>query len=212
MTHLLPRACIVWRGLPSPFPCLSLCVRLTSPGHNGEPQVLSREAFENNIRRVAAWKKEADMSTATGVKGILHIDSRSLRDKLVEVTAGALDDMKGALARRAAAFTAELLDEARAMIKWLDERPADLDGFAAYKRRYASSADAVATFDKRVEDVLGVQVGYPVTSASLGLEISLPMPEYALVVGATHCRTARKVLCARSSWACTASSSCMITS
>jgi hypothetical protein len=146
-------------------------------------QVLSREEFESNIRRIAGWKKEAESSAATGVKGILHIDSRSLRDGLVEFTARALDDMKGALARRAAAFTAELLDEARGLMKWLDERPSDLDGFAAFKRRYASAGDTIASFEKQKDDVLGVKDkagGAVVKKEQLGMYGLLKLHEYKL--------------------------------
>ena len=106
---------------------------------------------------MSVWKKDAESTTTTGVKGVLHVESRSLRDSLTQVTNGALDDMKSALAKRAAAATAELLDEARTQIKWLDERPDDLDSFAIYKERFQNSRDRFVSFHSRLEDLLGKQ-------------------------------------------------------
>ena len=142
-------------------------------------QVLSRDEFDSNIKRITGWKKDSEGTTASGVKGVLHIDSRSLRDGLVEVTAGALDDMKSALAKRAASATAELLSEARANIKWLDERPTDLDDFARYKAEFPNVEASVKTFYVRMEDVVGKQdkAAHDGSAASKGKDARVGMYE-----------------------------------
>lgn len=120
-------------------------------------KVLSRDEFEKSIRQMSGWRKDAESTSATGVRGVLHVDSRALRDSLVQVTHTVLDDMKSALARRAALATLELLDEARGHIKWLDERPDDLDRFAAYKKRFAESKGVLKAFDGKVDELVGKQ-------------------------------------------------------
>ncbi|RHY05497.1 hypothetical protein DYB25_001425 [Aphanomyces astaci] len=92
-------------------------------------------SLKADMLQIATWEKELEKMRAGQTIGILHVESRKLKQNLIPMTAAKLDAMKGLVKDQARAKCKLQLSEYKQRIQMLSQRPQHLKEFAAHVER-----------------------------------------------------------------------------
>ncbi|KAL2622255.1 hypothetical protein R1flu_002460 [Riccia fluitans] len=92
--------------------------------------------YREELARQREWRIDLEKMRTANVVGILHVDSRSLRNTLVPITVRTLELIKGLLVTNARKDALTALAAFQDRTKQLDVRPATLDDFVEYVKMY----------------------------------------------------------------------------
>eukprot|EP00898_Chlorokybus_atmophyticus_P003847 jgi/Chlat1/4463/Chrsp29S04567 len=118
--------------------------------HAAEKHTLKE--FRDDLYKQKEWRNDLERMKIGAVIGVLHVDSKSLRNSLVPITLRTLESIKGLLLQSAREETVKALSSFQSRIKLLQERPLALDEFVTFmeavdetvsKRRLALMESAV---------------------------------------------------------------------
>ncbi|KAH9121803.1 hypothetical protein LEN26_010526 [Aphanomyces euteiches] len=92
-------------------------------------------SLKADMLQIATWEKELEKMRAGQTIGILHVESRKLKQNLIPMTSAKLDAMKGLVKDQARAKCKLQLSEYKQRIQMLSQRPQHLKEFAAHVER-----------------------------------------------------------------------------
>ncbi|OQR86425.1 dynein heavy chain [Achlya hypogyna] len=92
-------------------------------------------SLKADMLQIATWEKELEKMRAGQTIGILHVESRKLKQNLIPMTAAKLDAMKGLVKDQARAKCKAQLSEYKQRIQMVSQRPQHLKEFAAHVER-----------------------------------------------------------------------------
>ncbi|OQS02753.1 dynein heavy chain, partial [Thraustotheca clavata] len=92
-------------------------------------------SLKTDMLQIATWEKELEKMRAGQTIGILHVESRKLKQNLIPMTSAKLDAMKGLVKDQARAKCKAQLSEYKQRIQMLSQRPQHLKEFAAHVER-----------------------------------------------------------------------------
>ncbi|KAL3689708.1 hypothetical protein R1sor_016017 [Riccia sorocarpa] len=92
--------------------------------------------YREELARQREWRIDLEKMRTANVVGILHVDSRSLRNTLVPITVRTLELIKGLLVANAKKDALVALAAFQERTKQLDVRPTDLNDFVEYVKMY----------------------------------------------------------------------------
>lgn len=90
------------------------------------------EVFAAELTKFREWTVSLEKIQTSSTRGILFIDSKSLKNSLIPIPARAMSDLKGLLGNMAADRTQRLLDLFRNSIKSLASEPVSLEEFVDF--------------------------------------------------------------------------------
>jgi len=90
------------------------------------------------MSRIQDWEKELDKMRVQNMIGVLHVESRKLKQSLLPITTNAMQRMKDVLNDLASTKCRAMLGEYEARLKSLDHRPPKLKEFATYMEKFQS--------------------------------------------------------------------------
>lgn len=102
----------------------------------------SSKQFREDLARQREWRAELDRMKVGNSIGVLHIDSKSLRNSLLPVTARTLDAVKVVLLAAAREETVTVLMSFQQRIRALQDRPDQLDNFVDFMKLLEEMGEA----------------------------------------------------------------------
>eukprot|EP00899_Mesostigma_viride_P020786 jgi/Mesvir1/28709/Mv19680-RA.1 len=117
--------------------------------------------FRADMARQKDWRNDLERMKIANVIGVLHVDSKSLRNLLMPITSRTLENIKGLLLTRARAVTLTTLAAFTARVKALQERPTGLDEFVAFMVLFddMQAKKRMAMLDASIVDDMYEQLG-----------------------------------------------------
>jgi dynein heavy chain len=104
-----------------------------SPEQYGSERHTAKQ-FREDLARQREWRLELDRMKVGNSIGVLHIDSKSLRNSLLPITARTLDAVKVVLLTAAREETVTVLGAFQQRIRALQDRPEQLDAFVDFMK------------------------------------------------------------------------------
>ena len=98
-------------------------------------------SIKKYMSRIQDWEKELDKMRVQNMIGVLHVESRKLKQSLLPITTNAMQRMKDVLNELASTKCRAMLTEYEARLKTLDVRPPKLKEFAGYVEKFHDLRD-----------------------------------------------------------------------
>ncbi|MCO5581018.1 hypothetical protein L7F22_034894 [Adiantum nelumboides] len=124
--------------------------------------------YREELARQREWRIDLKKMRIGCVIGVLHVDSKSLRNSLLPITTRTLDVIKGLLLAAAREETLLVLAKFQERIHALCARPADLDGFVEFMKTYE------VTMEKRKAVLAEASVVDEMYSLLSAYEVKIP--------------------------------------
>ena len=127
--------------------------------------------FRADLGRQREWRNDLERMRIGYVLGVLHVDSKSLRNSLIPMTSRTLDDVKVFLLTAAREATIVALEVFRERCKILQERPTTLDEFVDFTEL---SAEMSAGKKEALAEAQEVDEMYDLLAS---VEMKVPTPD-----------------------------------
>ncbi|KAI5062354.1 hypothetical protein GOP47_0022893 [Adiantum capillus-veneris] len=124
--------------------------------------------YREELARQREWRIDLEKMRIGCVIGVLHVDSKSLRNSLLPITTRTLDVIKGLLLAAAREETLLVLAKFQERIHALCARPVDLDGFVEFMKTYE------VTMEKRKAVLAEASVVDEMYSLLSAYEVKIP--------------------------------------
>ena len=119
--------------------------------------------LRETLHNLDEWEKELDKMRTGGATGVLHVESRKLKSKLIPLNQTKLDQMKGLLIKLARERCALQVEDYKHRIQSQEERPSHLTAFSAQLEKLnvlATEIGPVKVATESVEEMYSLLKSY----------------------------------------------------